>query len=186
VHFLCGANCEIPYHVHHICSRYHPTLEGAEPGRGTRPLSSNYRALMPQAARPHETRVQLKNPGSLHLKTAPPSGHHDQVGLPNHQAPSVGATFDDIFKARSVEIIRTLWRPEGERLCRATDPNGAEECLDRVPSLSARHLEQLLSTLWVPNTSTEPPSACMPGTASPVFSRAGTQSTRRINATVRK
>ena len=58
-----------------------------------------------------------------------------------------GATFDEIFKAEGVEIIRTPWRAPkanayAERWIRTT----RAECLDRVMVLGARHLERLLST----------------------------------------
>ena len=58
-----------------------------------------------------------------------------------------GATFDEVFKAEGVKIIRTPWRaPKANAYAERWIRTVRAECLDRVMVLGARHLERLLST----------------------------------------
>jgi transposase InsO family protein len=57
-----------------------------------------------------------------------------------------GATFDEVFKAEGIEVIRTPWRaPKANAYAERWIRTVRSECLDRVMVLSARHLEHLLS-----------------------------------------
>ena len=58
-----------------------------------------------------------------------------------------GATFDEVFKAEGIEIVRTPWRaPKANAYAERWIRTVRAECLDRVMVLGRRHLEQLLST----------------------------------------
>ncbi len=57
------------------------------------------------------------------------------------------ATFDEVFKAEGIEIIRTPWRaPKANAYAERWIRTVRAECLDRVMVLGARHLERVLST----------------------------------------
>jgi putative transposase len=58
-----------------------------------------------------------------------------------------GATFDEVFRAEGVEIIRTPWRaPKANAYAERWIRTVRAECPDRVMVLGARHLERVLST----------------------------------------
>jgi putative transposase len=59
----------------------------------------------------------------------------------------VSPSFDEVFKAEGIEIIRTLWRaPRANAYAKRWIRTARTECLDRVMVLGARHLHHLLST----------------------------------------
>ena len=58
-----------------------------------------------------------------------------------------GATFDEVFRAEGIEIVRTRWRaPKANAYAERWIRTARAECLDRVMVLGRRHLEQLLTT----------------------------------------
>ena len=58
-----------------------------------------------------------------------------------------GASFDEVFKAEGIEIVRTPWRaPKANAYAERWIRTVRAECLDRVMVLGRRHLEQLLTT----------------------------------------
>ena len=58
-----------------------------------------------------------------------------------------GATFDEVFKAEGIEILRTRWRvPKANAYAERWIRTVRAECLDRVMVFGRRHLEQLLRT----------------------------------------
>jgi len=57
-----------------------------------------------------------------------------------------GPSFDEVFKAEGIEIIRTPWRaPRANAYAERWIRTARTECLDRVMVLGARHLHHLLS-----------------------------------------
>lgn len=58
-----------------------------------------------------------------------------------------GPSFDEVFRAEGIEIIRTRWRaPRANAYAERWIRTVRTECLDRVMVLGARHLHRLLST----------------------------------------
>jgi transposase InsO family protein len=58
-----------------------------------------------------------------------------------------GPSFDEVFKAEGIEIIRTPWRaPRANAYAERWIRTVRTECTDRVMVLGARHLHHLLST----------------------------------------
>ncbi len=58
-----------------------------------------------------------------------------------------GVTFDEVFKAEGIEVVRTPWRaPKANAYAERWIRTARAECLDRVMVLGRRHLEQLLTT----------------------------------------
>ena len=58
-----------------------------------------------------------------------------------------GPSFDEVFKAEEIEIIRTPWRaPRANAYAERWIRTARTECIDRVMVLGARHLHHLLST----------------------------------------
>jgi putative transposase len=58
-----------------------------------------------------------------------------------------GASFDEVFKAEGIEIVRTPWRaPKANAYAERWIRTVRAECLDRVMVLGRRHLEQFLTT----------------------------------------
>jgi transposase InsO family protein len=67
-----------------------------------------------------------------------------------------GASFDEVFKAEGIEIVRTPWRaPKANAYAERWIRTVRAECLDRVMVLGRRHLEQLLTT-YVRHCNEEP------------------------------
>jgi putative transposase len=58
-----------------------------------------------------------------------------------------GPSFDEVFKAEEIEIIRTPWRaPRANAYAERWIRTARTKCIDRVMVLGARHLHHLLST----------------------------------------
>jgi transposase InsO family protein len=83
-----------------------------------------------------------------------------------------GATFDEVFKAEGIKIVRTPWRaPKANAYAERWIRTVRTECLDRVMILGPRHLEHLLTT-YVKHYNEERPHRSLglepPGGAQPV------------------